>query len=42
MIAEKTVQHVRIDYMHDAKTTAQVKKFNTAINEILDDTYFRI
>ena len=42
VISETTVQHVTRDGILDAKTAAQVKKFNTAINEILDDTHFRI
>ena len=42
VIAETTVKHVTRDYMLDAKTAAQVENFNTAINERLDDTHFRI
>ena len=42
MIADTTVQHVTRDDMRDAKTVAQIEKFNTAINERLDDTNFRI
>ena len=42
MIAETIVQHVKRDYMLDDKTAVQVENFNTAINEQLDDTHFRI
>ena len=36
------MQHVTRDDMLYSKTAAQVEKFNTAINERLDDTNFRI
>ena len=42
MISETTVQHVTRDDMLDVKTSTQVEIFNTAINDRLDDTHFRI
>ena len=42
VIAETTVQHVTRDDMLDAETSAQVENFNTAINDQLDNTDFRI
>ena len=42
VIAKTNVQHVTRYYMLDAETSEQVENFNTAINEQLDDTNFRI
>ena len=42
VIAKKTVKYVTRNDMLDAETTAQVENFNTAINERLYDTFFRI
>ena len=40
VIADTTVQHVRRYDMFDSETVSQVEKFNTYINEQLDDTIF--
>ena len=42
VLAEKTVQHVTRNYMVDSKAAAQVENINTAINELLDELFFRI
>ena len=42
LIAETTVQNVTRDEMLDVETAAQVEDFNTDINELLDNTTFRI
>ena len=42
VILETTVQHVARDDMLDAETAAQIENFNTYINELPDNTIFRI